>query len=119
MVFDKKTGIRKMNWGVKNRKGPSDKSLIYSIENSKIVFKNEDELLVNNKPYNELYNHLNQIIENQKFLSVDFDKSKEVKKLLRAEIIKNQKINIGETELISKNIESYLKILLKLQAGRI
>jgi len=119
MVFDKKTGIRKMNWGVKNRKGPSDKSLEYSIENSKIVFKKEDDFLSEYRPYTELHEHLQEILENQKSLRCSPEQQKKVKKLLKSEILKNKKISRSDMELISKNIYSYLYILGKLQGGRI
>jgi predicted ATP-dependent serine protease len=74
MVYDKKTKLRTMSWGQKNRKGKMG-SLNYEIDNSKILFNNE------HIKYNQDECNLKRILNNSlSFIeseidSIKFDKS--------------------------------------------
>jgi predicted ATP-dependent serine protease len=118
MVHDKKTNTRTMSWGMKNRKGPSDGVLFYSINDSQIIFQKDGENVIKSS-YGSLLSHLKEIVESNLYLQANPNQMSAVKKMLSAQVKKNEKISKGNIDFATKNIESYLQILLKLETGRI
>jgi hypothetical protein len=102
LEYDKKTGIRKMYWGQKNRKGPM-KTMYYEIHNGEIIYFNPEE-------------YENKILESEKETDIQESKSLLTPKSICEAYIKQFKnksdfenFNSACKRIISNTLKSYKK----------
>lgn len=125
IVYDKDTNSRTMSWGQKNRKGPMG-TIPFSIKESKIIFdtneiNNFSEENKTEDPFTYLFEKIKSIVyDEETYLSNVPDAEKEkIKKHMKKEMKKNEKMCYSEVDKLSRNIVSLLKINKELQVSRV